>query len=156
IKPDIILTHVSAFGNDGPYSERVGFDVLGQAMSGGMYLAGEGDTPTRTQVPYCDFGTAMMAAFGTLAALMERQKSGNGQIVEASLFTTGITLNNSILIEQAVLQLNRERQGNRAFHHAPSDAFRCKDGWLVTMIVGNPIYERWAKLMGEPEWLSDP
>src|SRR5262249_29350198 len=50
IKPDIILTHVSAFGNDGPYSERVGFDVLGQAMSGGMYLCGEGDTPTRTQV----------------------------------------------------------------------------------------------------------
>jgi crotonobetainyl-CoA:carnitine CoA-transferase CaiB-like acyl-CoA transferase len=156
IKPDIILTHVSAFGNDGPYSERVGFDVLGQAMSGGMYLCGEGDEPTRSQVPYCDFGTAMMAAFGTMAALMERQKSGQGQIVEASLFTTGVTFNNSILIEQAVLNLNRERQGNRAFHHAPSDAFRCQDGWLVTMVVGNPLYERWAKLMGEPEWLSDP
>jgi crotonobetainyl-CoA:carnitine CoA-transferase CaiB-like acyl-CoA transferase len=156
IKPDIILTHVSAFGNDGPYSERVGFDVLGQAMSGGMYLCGDGSTPMRTQVPYCDFGTAMMAAFGTLAALMERQKSGQGQIVEASLFTTGITFNNNILIEQSVLDLDRTAQGNRAFHHAPSDAFRCQDGWLVTMVVGNPLYERWAKLMGEPEWLSDP
>jgi crotonobetainyl-CoA:carnitine CoA-transferase CaiB-like acyl-CoA transferase len=156
IKPDIILTHVSAFGNDGPYSERVGFDVLGQAMSGGMYLCGDGTVPVRTQVPYVDFGTAMMAAFGTLAALMERQKSGQGQVVEASLFTTGITFNNSILVEQAVLNKNRVAQGNRSFHYAPSDAFRCKDGWLVTMVVGNPIYERWARLMGEPQWLTDP
>jgi crotonobetainyl-CoA:carnitine CoA-transferase CaiB-like acyl-CoA transferase len=156
IKPDIILTHVSAFGNDGPYSERVGFDVLGQAMSGGMYLCGEGDTPVRTHVPYVDFGTAMLAAYGTLAALLERQKTGQGQIVEASLFTTGLTLANNLVMEQAVRHLDRTRQGNRAFHHAPSDAYRTRDGWIVTMIVGNPIFERWAKLVGEPGWLGDP
>ena len=155
IKPDIILTHVSAFGNDGPYSERVGFDVLGQAMSGGMYLCGTPEAPARTHVPYVDYGTALMAAFGTMAALMERLKSGRGQVVEASLFSTGIAFNNSLLMEQAVLGPNRVAQGNRAFHHAPSDAFRCKDGWIVTMVVGNPLFERWAKLMGEPEWLQD-
>ena len=156
IKPDIILTHVSAFGNTGPYSERVGFDVLGQSMSGGMYLCGDGTVPTRTQVPYVDFGTAMMAAFGTLAALIERGKSGKGQIVEASLFTTGLTFMNNLLMEQAVLETNRKAQGNRAYHHAPNDAFRTKDGWIVTMVVGNPIFERWAKLMGEPMWMADP
>jgi crotonobetainyl-CoA:carnitine CoA-transferase CaiB-like acyl-CoA transferase len=155
IQPGIILTHVSAFGSDGPYSGRVGFDVLGQAMSGGMFLCGTPELPVRTQVPYVDFGTALTAAFGTLAALIERQKSGQGQIVEASLFTTGITFNNNLIMEQEVLGLGRKAQGNRAFHHAPSDAFRCKDGWIVTMVVGNPIFERWAKLMGEPEWLQD-
>jgi len=156
IKPDIILTHVSAFGNSGPYAERVGFDVLGQAMSGGMYLCGDGSAPTRTHVPYVDYGTAMMAAFGTMAALMERRKTGKGQIVEASLFTTSLTFNNNLLMEQAVLETGRKPQGNRAYHHAPNDAFRTKDGWIVTMVVGNPLFERWAKLMGEPEWLTDP
>ncbi len=155
IKPDIILTHVSAFGNDGPYSERVGFDVLGQAMSGGMYLCGT-ESPTRTQVPYVDYGTAMLAACGTLAALMERAKTGRGQIVEASLFTTSLTMASNLLMEQEVLGSNRKRQGNRAWHHAPNDAFQTQDGWIVTMAVGNPIFERWAKLMGEEHWLSDP
>jgi crotonobetainyl-CoA:carnitine CoA-transferase CaiB-like acyl-CoA transferase len=156
IKPDIILTHVSAFGNTGPYSERVGFDVLGQSMSGGMYLCGDGRAPTRTHVPYVDFGTAMMAAFGTMAALMERGRSGRGQIVEASLFTTSLTFNNSMLMEQAVLETNRTPQGNRAWHHAPNDCFRTRDGWIVTMAVGNPIFERWAKLMGDEMWLKEP
>lgn len=156
IKPDIILTHVSAFGNTGPYSERVGFDVLGQAMSGGMYLCGDGRAPTRTQVPYVDFGTALMAAFGTLAALMERGRTGKGQVVEASLFTTSLAFANNLLMEQAVLETDRKPQGNRAYHHAPNDAFRTSDGWIVTMVVGNPLFERWAKLMGEPEWLTDP
>jgi crotonobetainyl-CoA:carnitine CoA-transferase CaiB-like acyl-CoA transferase len=155
IKPDIILTHVSAFGNDGPYSERVGFDVLGQAMSGGMYLCGT-ESPTRTQVPYVDYGTAMLAACGTLAALMERAKTGRGQIVEASLFTTSLTMASNLLMEQEVLGSNRKRQGNRAWHHAPNDAFQTQDGWIVTMAVGNPIFERWAKLMGEDAWIGDP
>jgi crotonobetainyl-CoA:carnitine CoA-transferase CaiB-like acyl-CoA transferase len=59
-------------------------------------------------------------------------------------------------MEQAVLEPNRKPQGNRAYHHAPNDAFRTKDGWIVTMVVGNPIFERWAKLMGEADWLTDP
>jgi len=156
IKPDIILTHVSAFGNTGPYSERVGFDVLGQAMSGGMYLCGDGRAPTRTHVPYVDFGTAMMAAFGTMAALMERGRTGRGQVVEASLFTTSLAFNNNNLMEQAVLETNRTPQGNRSWHHAPNDCFRTQDSWIVTMAVGNPIFERWAKLMGEEMWMKDP
>jgi crotonobetainyl-CoA:carnitine CoA-transferase CaiB-like acyl-CoA transferase len=109
----------------------------------------------RTQVPYVDFGTAMMAAFGTMAALMERKRTGKGQIVEASLFTTSLTFANNLVMEQAVIEPNRKAQGNRAFHHAPSDAYRTKDGWVVTMVVGNPLFERWAKLMGEDLWLTD-
>jgi len=156
LKPDIVFTMISAFGADGPYRDRVGFDLLGQAMSGAMHLTGDGVTPTRTNVPYVDYGTALFAAFGTLAALMERNKTGRGQMVEASLFSTGLAFNNNLLIEQGVLERNRTAWGNRGFHHAPNDCFATKDGWLVTMVVGRPLFERWARLMGEAHWLTDP
>ncbi|MDH4247133.1 MAG: CoA transferase [Deltaproteobacteria bacterium] len=156
IKPDIILTHVSAFGADGPYAERVGFDLLGQAMSGMMYLSGTVDAPIRSQVPYVDFSTAAFAAFGTLAALMERSRTGRGQIVEASLYASALALSNNFTIEEGVLGLERQPHGNRAFHHAPNDVFRTRDGHLITMVVGNPLFARWAKLVGVPEWIGDP
>ncbi|MBI3994020.1 MAG: CoA transferase [Candidatus Lambdaproteobacteria bacterium] len=156
IKPNIILTMVSAFGIDGPYAERVGFDTLGQAMSGAMYLTGDPGRPTRAQVPYVDFGTALFSAFGTMAALMERNKTGRGQLVESSLFSTALTFANPFHIEQAVLEINREPQGNRGYTAAPVDAFRTRDGWIYVLAIGTPIFERWARLMGEEEWLSDP
>ena len=156
LKPEIILTMVSAFGIDGPYAERVGFDTLGQAMSGAMYLTGDPGRPTRAQVPYVDFGTALFSAFGTMAALMERNKTGRGQLVESSLFSTALTFANPFHIEQAILDINREPQGNRGFTAAPVDGFRTKDGWIYVLAIGTPIFERWARLMGEEAWLSDP
>lgn len=155
IKPDIILTHISAFGADGPYKERVGFDLLGQAMSGMMYLSGEEGAPMRSQVPYVDFSTALFAAFGTLAALMEHKRSGKGQMVDASLFSSAVALSNNFTIEEGVLGLNRAPNGTRAYHHAPNDVFRTQDGHLITMVVGNPLFERWCKLVGAEPWLED-
>ena len=156
VKPEIILTHVSAFGADGPYSERVGFDLLGQAMSGMMYISGSEAAPVRSQIPFVDFSTATFAAFGTLAALMERQKSGQGQIVEASLFTSSLVLNNNFVLEEEVLRLGRTPHGNPGHHAAPNDVFRTRDGSIIIMAVGETIYKRWAKLMGEEVWLTDP
>ena len=76
IKADIILTTNSAFGSGGPYSDRVGFDGIGQAMSGAMYLSGWPDQPQKIYPPYVDFGTALYSALGTMAALMERDRTG--------------------------------------------------------------------------------
>jgi crotonobetainyl-CoA:carnitine CoA-transferase CaiB-like acyl-CoA transferase len=156
IKEDIILTMVSAFGVDGPYNERVGFDLLGQAMSGAMDASGEADEPMRTQVPYVDFGTALFAAFGTMAALIERGKSGKGQMVEASLFSTSLAFNNALLMEQALTEIGRKARKNMGFHSAPNDVYRTKDGWIVLMVVGNPLFKRWARLVGEDAWIDDP
>jgi crotonobetainyl-CoA:carnitine CoA-transferase CaiB-like acyl-CoA transferase len=155
IKPEIILAHVSAFGPDGPYAERVGFDLLGQAMSGMAYISGTEESPIRSQIPFVDFTTALFAAFGTLSALMAREKTGRGQLVDASLFSSSLAMSNNFLIEEAVRRLGRKPQGNRAFHHAPNDVFRTRDGFIISMVVGNPIFERWARLMGKAEWLSD-
>lgn len=156
IKPDIILTHISAFGNDGPYADRVGFDLCGQGMSGMAYLSGNAQGPVRSQINYVDFSTALFAAYGTLAALMARAKTGRGQIVETSLFTASLALANNFLVEQSVLELDRKPHGNRGHHVAPNDIFATKDGWIVVMVAGNPLFERWAKLMGEACWLEDP
>ena len=155
-RPDIILTMISAFGQGGPYSNRVGFDGLGQAMSGSMYLSGAPEQPVRAWAPFVDFGTASLAAFGTMAALFERTKTGKGQIVEGSLFNTALTMMNGTLIEQHAIKRDRVASLNRAQTAAPADTFRTRDGWVLVQSVGGPLFKRWAELMGEDHWLDDP
>ena len=155
IKPDIILTMISAFGTGGPYANRVGFDGLGQAMSGNMYMSGTPDQPVKAYAPFIDFGTASLSAFGTMAALFERQKTGKGQIVEASLFNTALTMMNGAAIEQAAIKRNRTATLNRSQTSAPADTFKTKDGWVLVQSVGGPLFKRWADLMGEDHWLED-
>ena len=155
-KSDIILTMISAFGRGGPYSNRVGFDGLGQAMSGNMYMSGTPEQPVKAYAPFIDFGTASLAAFGTMAALYERQKTGKGQIVEGSLFNTALTMMNGTVIEQAAIKPNRVATLNRAQTSAPADTFKTKDGWVLVQSVGGPLFKRWADLMGEDHWLDDP
>ncbi len=156
VKPDIIVTTCSAFGATGPMARYVGFDGVAQAMSGAVYMTGEPGQPYRAQVNWVDYGTALHCAFGTMAALMERAKSGRGQHVDGSLLGTALTFTNSMLIEQAVTRADRVPTGNRGQVAAPVNVYRTTDGWVLCQVAGQPLYERWAKLMGEPEWLSDP
>ena len=156
IKEDIILTMISAFGTGGPYETRVGFDGLGQAMSGAMYMSGTPDQPVKSYAPFVDFGTASLSAFGTMAALFERQRTGKGQIVEASLFNTALTLMNGTAIEQAFIKRDRQATLNRSQTSGPADTFKTRDGWVLVQSVGGPLFKRWADLMGESHWLEDP
>jgi len=155
IKPDIILTTATAFGGPGPWSDRVGFDGVAQVMSGAVYMTGKGDPPYRAAVPWVDFGTALHCAFGTLMALLERGKSGRGQIVEGALLATALTFTNATLIEQAVIAANRVPTGNLGQTAAPADIYRSRDGWMLCQVTGQPLFVRWAKLMGEDQWLTD-
>ena len=156
VKPDIVLTTVTAYGRGGPYSDRVGFDGIGQVMSGAVYMTGTEDQPYRAAVPWVDFGTALHCAFGTMAALMARKESGKGQWVEGALLATAVTLTNAMLIEQAVIKPDRVPTGNRGQTSAPVDIFRTRDGWILAQVIGQPLFKRWAKLMGEEHWLTDP
>ncbi len=155
-KPDIILATASAFGGVGPYAEKVGFDGVAQAMCGNMYLSGPPDQPVKAWAPWVDFGTALSTTVGVLAALRHRDETGEGQMVEATLLGTSIMVNSASLIEQAILNVNRVGSGNRSQHSAPSDSFRTQDGWILVQIVGQPLWERWARLMGEEHWITDP
>jgi crotonobetainyl-CoA:carnitine CoA-transferase CaiB-like acyl-CoA transferase len=156
VKPDIVLTTVTAYGRGGPYSDRVGFDGIGQAMCGSVYMTGTEEHPYRAAVAWVDFGTALHCAFGTMAALMARKATGKGQWVEGALLATAVTLGNALLIEQAVIAANRVPTGNRGQTSAPVDIFRTRDGWILVQVVGNPLFKRWARLMGEEHWLTDP
>ena len=156
VKPDIILTTVTAFGAGGPWSHKHGFDGVAQLMCGSTYLSGTPEQPIRASVAWVDCGTASLAALGTLAALMAREKTGRGQKVEGALLRTALAFNNPALVEQQVIQVNRIATLNRGQTSAPSDLFRTKDGWIIAYAIGNPMFARWATLMGEDHWLSDP
>ena len=156
INPKIILTSNTAFGTTGPYAERVGFDGVAQAMSGAMDMTGNPEEPTKAYAPYVDFCSASLAAFGTLLAYLDREKTGKGQRVQTSLLQTALTTTNSTLIEQDLLQANRVATLNRSQTSGPSDSFQTKDGWILVQTVGQPLFERWAHLVGEEAWIDDP
>lgn len=156
IKPDIILSTASAFGSTGPYANRGGFDTIAQAMSGGMFLSGEANEPAKSFAPYCDFGSGSLSAFGTLAAIIHKMNTGEGQLVDGSLLGTGLTFNNAALIEQAMLGVNRVGSGTRGQYNAPTDSFKTSDGWVTVQIVGQGLFKRWVALVGnEDRWLND-
>jgi crotonobetainyl-CoA:carnitine CoA-transferase CaiB-like acyl-CoA transferase len=155
-RPDIILTTVTGFGAGGPLSHKHGFDGIGQAMSGAVYLSGTPEQPIALKVPWVDFGTACLSAFGTMAALYERGKTGNGQKVEGALLRTAVAFANSLLIEQALTNVARVATVNRGFNSAPADYYRTRDGWIVATVIGQPMFRRWCRMIGEEHWVADP
>ncbi len=156
IKEDIILVMASAFGPDGPYTNRVGFDSVAQAMSGAMSLTGFPGAPVRAAVPYVDYGTALHAAFGAMVALYERQKTGRGQLIDVSLLATGVTFMLPLLAERAMTGISRRQQGNTAYYVAPADTYRTKDGWITVQAIGNKMFRQWTRLMGREDLIDDP
>jgi len=155
IKPDIILASSSAFGASGPFGDRVGFDGVAQAMSGNLHLTGEENQPTRNFHPYVDFTTGALNTVAILSAIMHRQQTGEGQEVQGALLASALTVAGGTLIEQALTNANRVASGNRGQTAAPSDTFKTKDGWVLVSAVGQPLFERWARLMEEDFWLTD-
>jgi crotonobetainyl-CoA:carnitine CoA-transferase CaiB-like acyl-CoA transferase len=157
IRPGIILTTQSTFGDSGPYAGRGGFDGVGQAMSGAMYISGTPEAPVKAAAPYVDFGTAVLSALGTLAALLHRERTGEGQEVKGTLLGTALATFGSHLAEQGATRINRVGTGNRVQTSAPSAVFATRDGHVLTHVVGNGLFRRWAKLMGdESRWTGDP
>lgn len=157
LNPRLVLVTQTAFGDRGPYAARGGFDGVGQAMSGAMFMTGTPGQPVKAAAPYVDYSTAVLSAFGALAALMERGLSGRGQHVQAALQATALAVFGSHLVEQGVTGIDRVGTGNRVQTSAPSDVFATRDGHVLTHVVGNGLFRRWARLMGDAErWTSDP
>jgi crotonobetainyl-CoA:carnitine CoA-transferase CaiB-like acyl-CoA transferase len=156
INPRAVLGVATAFGLEGPYAGRVGFDGIAQAMSGAVDFAGDGKQPVRAAAPWVDFGTASLLALGIAAALKARETTGRGQLVEGALLRTALTFFSTMLIEEQVLKLDRKPSLNRAQTAAPSDIYRTKDGWITVAVNGDPLFRRVARLVGAQEWLEDP
>lgn len=156
IKDDIILVMASAFGPDGPYSDRVGFDGVAQAMSGAMSLTGFPEAPVRSIVSWADYGTALHAAFGAMAALYHRAQTGKGQLIDVSLLATSVMFMTPLLAERSVTGIRREQQGNAGYYASPSDSYRTRDGWIIVPTIGDQMFRRWARLVGRQDLIEDP
>jgi crotonobetainyl-CoA:carnitine CoA-transferase CaiB-like acyl-CoA transferase len=156
VKPDIILASATAYGEGGPYSNRIGFDGTGQVMSGATHRQGLPELPIRTVVPYADFGTALTLAVGVMMALYHRQATGEGQHVEGALLPTALMMSNAFLIERDLLQIDKPRAGNRGTSVAPCDLYTVEDGWVLVQVAGQPMFERWCRLVGREDLFDDP
>jgi crotonobetainyl-CoA:carnitine CoA-transferase CaiB-like acyl-CoA transferase len=156
IKDDIILVMASAFGPDGPYRDRVGFDGVAQAMSGAMSLTGFAQAPVRSIVSWADYGTALHAAFGVMAALYHRAQTGRGQLIDVSLLATSVMFMTPLLAEREVTGIRRTRLGNTGYYTAPSDTYRTRDGWIIVPTIGDDMFQRWTRLVGREDLLNDP
>jgi crotonobetainyl-CoA:carnitine CoA-transferase CaiB-like acyl-CoA transferase len=156
LKPDIILSSQSAFGDSGPYAKRPGFDGVAQAMSGATHMSGREGSPYKSYASWCDFSTGMVAAYGTVAALMYRLKTGIGQEVKVNLLRTAMNVFHFNTLEAYMRGVERKPSENRSQFGAPADLYKTRDGWVQAQVVGQALFERWAAMIGEPQWIQDP
>ena len=150
----IIMINVSAYGQYGPYSDRVGFDPIGQTLGGMMTTNGwPGGPPVRTNFPLIDRITALHAAIGALAALREREIAGEGQSIDVCLADTGFTVNEIPISAYLGDGQEFEREGNGA---GLTNAYRTRDGWAFIAATNRAMFERLCGALGRPEWVDDP
>ncbi|NVL91682.1 MAG: CoA transferase [Desulfobacterales bacterium] len=157
INPRIITCSISGFGQWGPYSERIAFDVISQAMSGLMSITGHpGGSPTRVGTSLGDVNASVHAAFAIMAALWYREKSGVGQYIDASMQEAMVSI-----LEGAIVRWTMGKElltpiGSHNPHDAPMGAYKCKDGYIIIATVGDEHWHRFCRAIGRPKWASDP
>ncbi|GAB1400362.1 CaiB/BaiF CoA-transferase family protein [Aminivibrio sp.] len=157
VNPGIIYGAISGFGHTGRYSQRPGYDIISQAMSGLMSTTGWPDgEPTRTGTAMGDVLGGLSAAIGILAAVHSRSRTGEGQKVDVALVDSAVAsleiINMIYLVEGRVPQ----RIGNRYESTYPYDSFRASDGSLVIGAGNDKLWARLCDVMGRPELAEDP
>jgi crotonobetainyl-CoA:carnitine CoA-transferase CaiB-like acyl-CoA transferase len=157
ISPRLIYAQLSGLGYDGPYAGRGGFDLIAQGMGGIMHVTGEEDgPPTSVGLPICDLGTGMWAVQGILAALFERERTGQGRLVECSLLETAIGFSSWTSAQWLADHEEPTRQGSRHRQNAPYQRMKTKDGYIMIGAAGEAIWQRCAAALGHEEWCADP
>jgi len=158
INPRLILVRVTGFGQFGPYSKRPGFGTLAEAMSGFASITGEPDgPPTLPSFGLADGITGIAAAYATMVALHNRDRTGIGQVVDIALIEPILTVLGSQAIFYDQLKTIRKRTGNRSATNAPRNTYKTADGrWLAISTSSLSIAERVMTLVGWPEVTKEP
>lgn len=157
VNPRIILASISGFGQEGPYASRPGFDQIMQGMGGLMSVTGiPGQGPVRAGLAVADMSAGLYAGIGILTALLERERSGKGQWVHASLLHAQIAM----MDFQAARYLNEGdvagQAGNDHPTSTPMGLFEASDGSFNLGASGQGNWVRLCELVGHPEWIADP
>jgi crotonobetainyl-CoA:carnitine CoA-transferase CaiB-like acyl-CoA transferase len=155
--PKIIYASMSAFGSKGPDFLKPGYDGLIQGRTGIMSITGaDASTTVRAGVSIIDMSAGMWLAMGVMAALYERQRSGRGQRVDASLLQSGVMLMAYHLLYRQFAGENPAPQGTGHFSFAPYGAFRAADGKIMIGVSNDRVFKRFCTAMGKPDWADDP
>lgn len=155
--PGLIVARMSGYGQTGPYSDRAGFGGIGEAMGGWRYIVGEPDRPpSRMGVSIGDTLTATYGCMGILAALHHRDRTGQGQVVDAALYESVLQVMEGLVPEYDRMGLIRERSGSILTGIAPSNVYSCKDGEYMIGANKDSLWKRLAAAMGRPELGDDP
>ena len=156
--PGLIMARVSGFGQTGPYAQRAGYGLIGEAMGGLRYVTGEPDRPpARAGISIGDSLAAMHAAMGVLMALHARERTGRGQMIDAALYESVLAVMENLVTEYDLTGYVRERSGSILPGIAPSNAYPCAGDELI-LIGGNgdTVFARLCEAMGRPELSRDP
>lgn len=157
VNETIVYCSVTGFGEEGEYKDRPAFDPIAQAMSGLMWATGEADRkPSRIGASVMDYSTALSAALGIMIALWHRERTGEGQKIEASLFDTAATFMGYWYTYYDRTGETVQRQGHTWDMYAPVGVFETATDPIYMAIWGETMWERFCHALDREEWLDDP
>jgi formyl-CoA transferase len=165
VRPDLVVAHISGFGQDGPYRDRAAFGVIGESIGGLRYLSDHPPgvsklPPVRVGISIGDSVAGVFAAFGIMAAAWKRDKAGGdkrGRSLDVALTDSILSVMEGMLPEYGALGVVRQPTGSRIPTAAPSNAYPTADGkWILVAANSDPLFARLARLIGQPDLANDP
>ena len=157
INPKIIMIRVSGYGQTGPYSKRPGYASVGEAMGGIRYLMGDPDRkPSRAGISLGDSLAGTFATVGALAALHHREKTGEGQVIDTSIYESILTIMESLVSEHTVEGFTRERSGSILPAIAPSNIYDGSDGMVIIAANQDSVFSRLSDAIGMADLKDNP
>jgi crotonobetainyl-CoA:carnitine CoA-transferase CaiB-like acyl-CoA transferase len=155
--PGLVMVRISGFGQDGPYSQRAGYGVIGEAVSGLRHLTGDPDrAPARVAVSMTDYITGLYAAFGATLALLARGKSGRGQVIDAALYECAFSFMEPWIPAFEKLGYVANRTGSRLPESTPNNLYATGDGSFIHITaMGEAVFRRLCEAMGQPQLADD-
>lgn len=158
INPGLIMVRISGFGQTGPYSQRAGYGVIGDAMSGMRHVTGDPDRPpARVSVSLTDYITGLHAAYGATMALLARGRTGKGQCIDAALYEGAFNFMEPYIPAYEKTGFVATRTGSRLPNSTPNNLFESSDGkYIHIAAVSEPTWRRLMESIGRPEALDDP
>ncbi len=157
INPRLIMIRVSGYGQTGPYAERAGYASVGEAMGGLRYVIGEADrVPSRAGISLGDSLAGLYAALGALAALHHRQKTGEGQMIDATIYESVLSVMEGLVPEYQFEGYTRERSGSILPNIAPSNIYTGSDGMVIVAANQDTVFARLCTAIGQPDLKDHP
>lgn len=157
IRPSLVFCSVSAYGQTGPWRDKPGVDGIIQAVSGLMSNIGfDAMAPAKVQAPVVDMATGFLATTAILAALRERDRSGQGQHLDVNLYNSAMMLQQSAFASYLASGERPARIGSAAPYSAPNEAYPTADGWIMIAAYHEDRWIALCEVLGAPELAADP